>query len=138
LTVCVGIIWPKLLEIFTTTGWTRGENSGHTKYNINQKETRIVDEKKKRSWSQNRSLAEAVEKLFIQRNYICRPSSPPRAERLWGPPSLLSNRYQGLFRWGKSERGVKLTTDLHLVPRSKNAWSCTSTLPIRLHGVMLS
>jgi hypothetical protein len=38
---------------------------------------------------------------------------------------------------GDKRRGVKLTTHLHLVPRSKNAWSCTSTLPIRLHGVVL-
>jgi hypothetical protein len=35
-------------------------------------------------------------------------------------------------------RGAKLTTHLHLVPRSKNAWSHTTTLPIRLHGVVLS
>jgi hypothetical protein len=32
---------------------------------------------------------------------------------------------------------VKLTTHLRLVPRSKNGWSCTSTHPIRLHGVVL-
>jgi len=30
-----------------------------------------------------------------------------------------------------------LTTHLRLVPRSKDGWSCTSTPPIRLHGVVL-
>jgi len=29
-------------------------------------------------------------------------SSPPRPERLLGPPSLLSNGYQGLSPWGTS------------------------------------
>jgi len=24
---------------------------------------------------------------------------PPRPERLWGPPNLLSNGYQGFFPW---------------------------------------
>jgi hypothetical protein len=52
--------------------------------------------------------------------------------------TLLSNGYQGLFPWGQSGRGVKLTTHLHLVPRSKNEWSYTSTPPIRLNGVVLS
>jgi hypothetical protein len=35
------------------------------------------------------------------------------------PPSFLTNGYQGLFLWGQSGRGVKLTTHLHLVPRSR-------------------
>jgi len=26
--------------------------------------------------------------------------SPPRPDRLWSSPSLLSNGYQGLFHWG--------------------------------------
>jgi hypothetical protein len=26
--------------------------------------------------------------------------SPPLPERLWGPPSFVSNGYQGLFPWG--------------------------------------
>jgi hypothetical protein len=42
------------------------------------------------------------------------------------------------FPRGKSGRGVKLTTHLPLVPRSKNEWSYTSTPPICLHGVVLS
>jgi len=33
---------------------------------------------------------------------------------------------------------VKLTTHLHLVPRSKNEWNYTFTTPIRLRGVVLS
>jgi hypothetical protein len=54
-------------------------------------------------------------------------SSPPGPDLLWVPPNLLSNGYQGLFPWGLSGLDVKLTTHLHLEPRSKNAWSYTST-----------
>jgi hypothetical protein len=46
-------------------------------------------------------------------------SSPQRPDRFWGSPSLLSNGYRGLFSRGYSGRGVKLTTHLHLVPRSR-------------------
>jgi hypothetical protein len=34
---------------------------------------------------------------------------------------------RGSFPEGKAAGGVKLTTHLHLVPRSKNEWSYTST-----------
>jgi hypothetical protein len=44
-----------------------------------------------------------------------------------GPTHLLSNGYQWFFPWRLSGRGVKLTIHLHLVPRSKNEWSYTST-----------
>jgi len=37
--------------------------------------------------------------------------------RHWGLPSLLSGGYRRPFHRGQSERGVKLTTHLHLVPR---------------------
>jgi len=41
--------------------------------------------------------------------------SPPRSDRLWGPPNL--QWYQGLFPWGQSSQDKKLTTHLHLAPR---------------------
>jgi hypothetical protein len=67
-------------------------------------------------------------------------SSPPRPERLWGPPCLLSP-----IQWvpGALSLGVKRPvreTD-HSPPSSaevKNAWSYTATPPVRLHGVVLS
>jgi hypothetical protein len=34
-----------------------------------------------------------------------------------GPTHFLSNGYRGLFPWGQSDRRVKLTTHLHIVPR---------------------
>jgi hypothetical protein len=39
-------------------------------------------------------------------------SSPGRPDRLWGPPSLLSNGFQGLFAQRVNGWGVKLATHL--------------------------
>jgi hypothetical protein len=50
-------------------------------------------------------------------------STPQLPDQLSGPSSLLCDGYQGL-----SGRGVKLTTNFHLVPRSTMV-SYTSTPP---------
>jgi hypothetical protein len=46
-------------------------------------------------------------------------SSPRLPDRFWGTPSLLSKEEQGLFPRGLSGRGVKLTTQLNVVPKSR-------------------
>jgi hypothetical protein len=50
-------------------------------------------------------------------------SSPRRLDRLWGLPNLLFNGYRWLFSREQSGRGVKLTTHLQLVPRSRKCES---------------
>jgi hypothetical protein len=54
---------------------------------------------------------------------------PLYPDRLWGPPSLLSNGYWGSFPGVKRGRSVTLTTHLYLVPRSWMSRSCTSSPP---------
>jgi hypothetical protein len=43
-----------------------------------------------------------TQNLIFLNLWICRHlgRTPPRPGRLWSPPSLLSNGYQGLFPWG--------------------------------------
>jgi hypothetical protein len=66
-------------------------------------------------------------------------SSPPRPDRLWGPGSLLSNGYHGLFPLGVERPGREAD---HSPPSSADVkecvWSYTSTPPVRLHGVVLN
>jgi hypothetical protein len=79
-----------------------------------------------------------------QRGWISNPdrvqrfSSPRRPDRLWGAHSLLSNGTGASFPGGgKSGRGVKLTTRLQLLSRSRKCGYIHS-LPISLHGAVLS
>jgi hypothetical protein len=58
-------------------------------------------------------------------------------DRLWDPPSLLSNGYQRPFSRGCSGRGVKMTARLQLVQRSRIRGSIIHS-PIRLHEVVLN
>jgi hypothetical protein len=64
-------------------------------------------------------------------------STPQRPDPLWGPPSLLSNGHRRLFPRRKSGRGVKLTTRLHLVSRSRMTELYLHS-PTRLHGMVLN
>jgi hypothetical protein len=64
-------------------------------------------------------------------------SSPPRPDRLWGPPNLLSNGYQRLFLWGVKRPGREADHSPPSSAEDKNAWSYTTTPSIRLQVVVL-
>jgi hypothetical protein len=65
-------------------------------------------------------------------------SSPPCPDRLWVPPSLLFNGYQGAI---SLEVKRPRSENDHSPPYNaevRHTWSYTSTPPVGLHGVMLS
>jgi hypothetical protein len=51
-----------------------------------------------------------------------------RPDRFWGPPGLLFNGYRGLSPRGQSSRGMKLTTHVQLMLRSRIR-GCIHLLP---------
>jgi len=55
-----------------------------------------------------------------------------------GPTQPPIQSVLGALSLGVSGCDVKLTTQPHLVPRSKNAWSYTSTPSVSYHGLVLS
>lgn len=48
-------------------------------------------------------------------------SSPLHPDMLWGPPSIISYRYEGLFSQRKAFQGVKFAVRLNIVPKVENA-----------------
>jgi hypothetical protein len=67
-------------------------------------------------------------------------SSPPRPDRLWGPPGLLSNGYEGegVLSSGVKRPGREADHSPSSNAEVKNAGSYTSTSPIHVHGMVLS
>jgi len=45
---------------------------------------------------------------------------------------------QSLIKWVPGAPSLQINRPGRLVQKSKNEWSCTSTPPIRLHGLLLS
>jgi hypothetical protein len=82
-----------------------------------------------RLWAEQPGSIFGMDKRFF--------SSPQHPDWLWSPPSLLSNGYWGLYPQEESSRGVKLTTNLHLVLRSRMVEVNLHSL-ICLHGIVLN
>jgi hypothetical protein len=65
-------------------------------------------------------------------------SSPSRPERLWGPTQPLFQWVPGALSLVIKRPGREVDHPHPSTAEVKNAWSYASTLPIRLHGVVLS
>jgi hypothetical protein len=84
---------------------------------------------------QSKFVVFTVMKIPVRsKRFLYSPRSP---DRLLSPPTLLSNGFTASFPSGKNSLGVKLTTHLHLVPRSIMVELYFHS-HIRLHGVVLN
>ena len=79
----------------------------HRQKNTENRATHISPEQDSYYWIEVRGSNARTGKRFL--------SSPKRRDRLWGPPSLLFNEYQGSFL-GWVGRNVMFTNHLHLAP----------------------
>jgi hypothetical protein len=61
-------------------------------------------------------------------------SSPPRPDRLWAPPSLLSNGYEGLFSRGIKRQGREAN---HSHPSSAESRMLGAILPFPQYAFMV-
>jgi hypothetical protein len=79
--------------------------------------------------SRGSSVSIVTELLTTRPSFVFRqlqgffPPSPPRQDRLWGPPTFLSNGYRGLDPPGVKRPGREATSCLEV----KNTCSYTST-----------
>jgi len=62
-------------------------------------------------------------------------SSPKHLDHLWGPPSLLLSGCQGSLPQVK-QAGHEVNYSPPSTSQVKNEWSCTSTFPISLGGMV--
>jgi hypothetical protein len=80
-------------------------------------------------------MKQSAERLSPSRGEIFLYSTSFRP--VLGPPSLLSRGYWGLFLWGVSRWGVKLTTHLQLMSGQEYVDLYIHS-PMRLHGIVLN
>jgi hypothetical protein len=62
-------------------------------------------------------------------------SSPPRPDRLLGPPNLLSDEHRTLLPAGVKPPAREADHSPLSKTEVKNLWSCTSIPSVHLHGV---
>jgi hypothetical protein len=84
-----------------------------------------------------KALYKSFTKYLVQISAAAFFFSAQHPNRLWGPPSLISNDWRGASSSGESGLDVKLTPNIHLVPRLRMV-QLYLHYPTRLHGTYLT